>query len=99
MAMQDKNQQLIEMWKHAQKRLDELEAEKKRMRARWEWASDELVKRGFILGTSGQWLYAPRQSSLAKERTFNQSDDEFVRLLLVWKTLYLRSQSAVKPAS
>ena len=92
--MQDKSKQLIEMWEQAQKRLDEIEAEKKRMKARWDWASDELVKQGYVLSASGNWIYAPNKSSLAKERTFTQSDDEFIRLLLVWKTLFLRSQEA-----
>lgn len=91
---QDRSKQLIEMWEQAQNRLNELEAEKKRMQARWDWASDELIKRGYVLSASGDWMYAPSKSSLAKDRTFNQSDDEFVRLLLVWKTLFLRSQKA-----
>lgn len=97
--MEDRSKQLIEMHAKAQKRLDELEAEKSRLKAQWDWASGELVKRGYVLSASGQWMYAPRQTSLAKERAFTQSDEEFIRLLLVWKTLFVRSQAASSTAS
>jgi hypothetical protein len=97
--MENRTKQLIEMHTKAQKRLDELEAEKSRLKAQWDWASGELIKRGYVLSASGAWMYAPSKSSLAKERAFTQSDEEFIRLLLVWKTLFVRSQAASKSAS
>lgn len=91
--MQARNKQLMEMCKKSQERLDELETEKSRLQARWSWASDELIKRGYVLSKSGDWLYAPKHAILS-EAVVNPSDEEFARHLLIWKTLFLRSKAS-----